>query len=194
MQDCKAFLFGILTHIHVASIEGSMVIIAACIPLLLPLLEMLTRVLGGKTTPPARLYRPSHHITRMWITSVKTEGRVSIPAKCRVICSCHASPPGPRDRIATASAHSTATQQDGPDFDWRRLDDADVGSGERPDFKGCFGLTDTEEEDLMVWHFGRVNGIVRYDEVTITYEDAPPNLPEIPVQAYTTRTFPATYP
>lgn len=194
MQDCKAFVFGFLTHIHVASIEGSMVIIAACIPLLLPLLEMLTRVIGGKTTPPARLYRPSHHITRRWITSVKTEGRASIPAKCRVICSCYASPPGPRDRIATASAHSNAMQQDGSDFDWRRRNDVEVGSGEEPDFKGCFGLTDTEEEDLMVWHFGRVSGIVRYDEVTITYEDAPPNLPEIPVEAYIMRTFPATCP
>ncbi|KAG6362815.1 hypothetical protein INS49_007909 [Diaporthe citri] len=176
------------------SIEGSMIIIAACIPLLLHLLDMLTRIIGWKELPPVRPYRPSRHITRRWITSGKTEVRASIPAQYRVICSCHASRPGPRDLLATANAHSNATQQDGPDFDWRRLDDADVGSGAGPDFKECLGLTDTEEEELMVWHFGRINGIVRHDEVTVAYEDAPLNLPEILVEAHTTRTFPATYP
>lgn len=194
MQDCKAFVYGILTHIHFASIERSMIIIAACIPLLLPLLDMLTRVIGRKTMPPARPYRPSRHITRRRVSSGKTEGRASIPAQYRVIRSCYASRPGTRDILAAASAHSNATPKDGSDVDWRRLDDVDVGSCAGPDFKECLGLTDTEEEELMVWHFGRVNGIVRYDEVYITYEDAPPNLPEIPVEAYRPRTFPATYP
>lgn len=187
-------MFGFLTHIPVASVEGSMVIIAACIPILLPLLDMLTRVFGRKTLPPARPYRPSRHITRRWMLSGKTERRASIPAQYPIICSCYASRPSPRELLATAGAHSNATQQDGPDFDWRRLVDVDVGSGAGPDYKECFGLTDIEEEDLMVWHFGRFNGIVRYDEVTITYEDALPSLPEIPAEVYSTRTFPATYP
>lgn len=194
LQDCKAFVFGFLTHIKVASIEGSLITIAACFLLFLSELDMLKSFIGRKTLPPARSYQPYRHITKRWTTSGKIEGMASIPAQNCVIFSCYASRTGPRDPFATAGAHTNATQEDGPDFDWQWLDDVDVGSGAGTGSTGCFGLTDTEEEDLMVWHFGWVNGIVRYDEVIITYEDTPSNLLKIPIQAYSPRTFRTRYP
>lgn len=118
------------------------------------------------TSAPVSTIPPYH---RIWITSSVIEGRATPPAQ-------------------------HATQQAGPDFDWRRLHDAEEGGDALPDVKQCFGLTDTEEYELMVWYFGRMSGIVRYDEFRITYQPAPATLLETPAQAHTPRSIPATFP
>lgn len=171
-----------------------MVIIAACIPVLLPLLDLITRVIGRKPLPPARPYRPSRHITIRWTSSGMTEGRASIPAPYRVLCSDHAPRVGSRGLIGRVGGNSSAGEEEGPDSDWRRLDDANTHNDEGPDFEKCFGLTDTEEDKLMIWFYGRLGATPRYDGFIIADENAPPTLPGIPGQVHTPRIYPYTCP
>lgn len=189
------FLDTPFTDIRHTSIEGSMVIIAACIPVLLPLLDLFTRILGRKKLPPVRPYRPSRHITIRWRSSGRTDGRASIPGPYRAICSSHLSETEPSGLLSTTSAQSSSTEQNRANSDWRRLDnDADATSDAQPGFEQCFGLTDMEEDKLMIWNYGRLSVAPRYEEVIIPIDDASPNLPGIPAHVHTRRVYPETYP
>ncbi|KAK2611451.1 hypothetical protein N8I77_004789 [Diaporthe amygdali] len=93
------------------------------------------------------------------------------------------------------SAQSSATEQNRANSDWRRLDnDADAASDAQPGFEQCFGLTDMEEDKLMIWNYGRLSVAPRYEEVIIPIDDASPNLPGIPAHVHTRRVYPETYP
>ncbi|KAJ0108471.1 hypothetical protein J7T55_002075 [Diaporthe amygdali] len=93
------------------------------------------------------------------------------------------------------SAQSSASEHNRTDSHWQRLDDdADAASDAQPGFERCLGLTDMEEDKLMIWNYGRLSVAPWYDEVIIPSDGASPNLPEIPAHVHTRRVYPETYP